>query len=260
MEKYLFPFWSRLTYWLQKEDRYSLQSPFAAEVYNKLRTFLQESKSKDLDIEVWRNQLLRDEEVLDIKDFGAGSKKLKKKKFRHTKSVTRYSTSSRKFSQVYQFFCMFSPAYCVFELGTCVGTNSLYLSRVANAPIYTFEGSKNLIKKAKEGPVSKAIKYIEGNISDTLPELLKKVGKIDFILIDANHTYSGTMAYFKMILPYLSETSIVAIGDIHWSQEMERAWQEIYNLPEVSLSMDFFECGILFFQKGLTKNHHILAI
>lgn len=260
MDKYFHHLWAGIYYWLKKEDHYSLQSPFTASLYLGLKEFLENNRSKDLELEVWRKKLLQDKEVLYIEDFGAGSKKLKKNRHRSTHSVTRYSTSKRKFNQLYQFFCRQSPAEYVFELGTCVGINSLYLSKASNSPIYSFEGSGSLIKKAKEGPGSNAIQYIEGNISETLPETLKKLGRLDFILIDANHTYEGTTAYFKMILPYLNERSIVAIGDIHWSGAMEQAWKEIYQLPEVTLSMDFFECGILLFKKELSKSHHILTI
>ncbi|WP_291783810.1 class I SAM-dependent methyltransferase [Cecembia sp.] len=260
MNKYLHHFRAGIFYWLEKEDQYSLQSPFTASLYSGLKEYLLNNKSKDLEFEAWRKKLLQDKEILYIKDYGAGSKKLKKNKYRSTQSVTRYSTSNRKFSQVYQFFCMESPAEYVLELGTCVGINSLYLSKASNAPIYSFEGSASLIKKAKEGPGSSVIQYIEGNISETLPIILKKLDRLDFILIDANHTYEGTTTYFKMIKPYLHENSIVAIGDIHWSSEMEQAWKEIYRIPDVSLSLDFFECGILLFKKELTKSHHILAI
>jgi hypothetical protein len=61
-----------------------------------------------------------------------------------------------------------------------------------------------------------------------------------------------------MILPYLKPTSIVAIADIHWSREMNRAWEEIKMNPAVSLSMDFYECGILIFKKEVTKSHYVL--
>ncbi|MGY6744178.1 MAG: O-methyltransferase [Cecembia sp.] len=260
MSKYLFPFWASVLYWLRKEDRYSLQSPFVANLYKDLLAYIRDNNSGDRDIETWRKNLLKDKEIIHIEDFGAGSKKLKKDPSRSTQAVTRYSTSNKKFSLLYQFFCLQSPSNTVIELGTCVGLNSLYLSKVTKSKLYTFEGSKGLIKKAKEGPGSEKIEYIEGDIGETLPEVLRQLGHIDFILMDANHTYEGTRSYFNLIFPYLHEQSVVAIGDIHWSPEMEKAWEEISQIADVSLSMDFFECGILYFRKGLSKNHYTLTI
>lgn len=260
LKKHLFPLRASILYWLKKEDNYSLQSPFVANLYRNLKLYLQNSKTKDLEIEDWRKALLQDEEILEIEDYGAGSKKLNKQRFRSTKAITRYSTSNRKFSQLYQYFCMQSPGKCVIELGTCVGLNTFYLSKVVQSHLYTFEGSKSLIRKAKEGCGNQPIKFVEGDIGKTLPAVLDQMGKVDFILLDANHTYEGTITYLKMVMPYLHDQSVVAIGDIHWSKEMEKAWEEIAQQPQVSLSLDFFECGILFFRKGLAKSQHILSI
>jgi hypothetical protein len=55
-----------------------------------------------------------------------------------------------------------------------------------------------------------------------------------------------------------SPESIIAIGDIHWSKSMEKAWKEIQEFPEVKLSLDFYEVGVLFFQFPGEKTHLIL--
>lgn len=243
-----------------KEDKFSLQGPYISDLYNGLLNYLKDSQSKDLDLEVWREKLLKDGEILEIKDFGAGSKKLKKNQFRTTKAVTRFSTTRRKFNQLYQYFCLQTPGIQVLELGTCTGVNTLYLSRVAQGDLFTFEGAESLIRKAKEGPGANKPQYIHGNIKETLPLVLQQIPKVDFVLIDATHNYEGTIGYFHALLPYLHEESMVAIADIHWSKEMEQAWERIRQTDSVSLSIDFFECGILIFKKGIHKSHYILDI
>ncbi|MDX5478254.1 MAG: class I SAM-dependent methyltransferase, partial [Cyclobacteriaceae bacterium] len=62
------------------------------------------------DLENVRHLLLNDHEVLEIEDYGEGSKKLKKQKFRKTSDITRHSTTGQKFSRIYQFFCSLTPA------------------------------------------------------------------------------------------------------------------------------------------------------
>jgi predicted O-methyltransferase YrrM len=260
LERFLFPIWSSILYWLQKEDKYSIQSPFLGELYHNLKQYLQNNPDGNQKIEDWRAKLLTDEEVLTINDFGAGSKKLKKNAFRKTKDITQYSTTQKKFNLIYQFFCMQSPAYHVLEFGTCVGINTLYLAEIAKNPVWTFEGAEGLIQKAKEAPESEKNHYILGDISKTLPQILEKIKRVDYVLMDANHTYDATIEYFYLLQPYIHNDSILAIGDIHWSKEMESAWNTIIQNPEVTLSLDFYECGILFFKKELQKNHHILSI
>lgn len=257
MKKQLYPFFAYLKYWFVKEDQYSIQSPFVFDLYNGLLGFIQKSKEKDLDLEKLREKLLTDSEILDIEDFGAGSKKLNKP-LRKTSSITKYSSSSRKFSQLYQYFVSQTPAEVVFELGTCVGINTLYLSRKVKGQLFTFEGSKALWEKAQENIKPKNTAYILGNIQETLKEAIQKNKPIDFALVDATHTYEATLSYFDSILPHIKESGIICIADIHWSKEMNSAWNKIKAHEAVIISLDFFECGVLLFDKKLTRGHYIL--
>ena len=257
LEKYLFPFFAYLKYWLRCEDKYSLQSPFVYKVHLGLLDFLKTRKNQDLDIEAIRKKLLKDKTLLQIEDYGAGSKKVPQK-FREIGDITRYSTSNRKFSQLYQYFCSLTPALQVLELGTCVGLNTIYLSRVTKGQLHSLEGSEALWKTAQQIADSEQINYLLGPIQGTLAPLLKSLDKVDFALIDATHTYEGTMAYFKSLLPHLHHQSIEAIADIHWSKDMEKAWNEIQAHTEISLSFDFYECGIAFFSPNHPKSHYIL--
>lgn len=79
-------------------------------------------------------------------------------------------------------------------------------------------------------------------------------------MIDANHTYQGTMLAWNQLKRKLTSTSIIAVADIHWSGEMTNAWEEIKTDQMVTLSLDFFECGVLLFNYTGPKTHLILAI
>ena len=251
------PLISYFKYWLEKEDKYSLQSPFLFTTYQNLFSFIKNRKEIDLEIEVFREQLLLSKEVIEVQDFGAGSKSVNTAK-RKVSDITKYSTSNRKFAQLYQFFCTLTPAETVLELGTCTGISSRYLSKVTQGQLYSFEGCEEIARIAQPAKDFKNLSIITGDLCKTLPTYLKNVKKVDFALIDATHTYEGTLNYFNQILEKTHSKSIIAIGDIHWSKGMEKAWQEIRNKPEVKLSLDFYECGILFFDFSGEKADYIL--
>ncbi|WPR75875.1 class I SAM-dependent methyltransferase [Algoriphagus sp. NG3] len=251
------PLLSYLRYWLVKEDKYSLQSPFLFSIHQNLLSFIQARKEEDLDIEVFRNQLLSSTESIEVMDYGAGSKTVNTPK-RRVADITKYSTSDRKYAQLYQYFATLTPAHTVLELGTCMGIGSRYLSRVTQGKVYTFEGSPEIARVATPEQGYDKLQVILGELSDTLPILLQTVGEIDFALIDANHTYEGTLGYFEQIVPKAHSKTIVAIGDIHWSKEMEQAWKAIKTKPEVRLSLDFYECGIVFFDYPGAKAEYVL--
>jgi len=46
--------------------------------------------------------------------------------------------------------------------------------------------------------------------------------------------------------------------DIHWSPEMERAWNNITKHPKVKLSFDLMRIGIVFFRRENQKEHFVL--
>lgn len=103
------------------------------------------------------------------------------------------------------------------------------------------------------------LNFISGKIQEKLVEILPTVDKVDFALIDANHTYSGTMDSYNQIKEKVHPASVLVIADIHWSSKMETAWKEIINQEEVKLSLDFFECGVIFFDAPIPKYHYVLS-
>jgi hypothetical protein len=46
--------------------------------------------------------------------------------------------------------------------------------------------------------------------------------------------------------------------DIYWNKDMEKAWQEIKNNQKVTVSIDLFYFGLIFFRKEQEKQHFIL--
>lgn len=234
-------------YWLKKEDRYSQQSPSIFAIYSDLIKYLKINKNGDFAIETYRNNLLKNKSKIEVLDLGAGSKKVPKL-VRKISDITKYSTSDIKFAQLYQFFCNSTPAINVIELGTCVGISTRYLSIATKGTLYTFEGSSEIQCVAMSDPLPDRTEFLLGQIEKTLPRLLTQIKSVDFALIDANHTFEGTIFAFRNLAEKSHSKTIIAIGDIHWSAEMEKAWNEIKSSPEVKLTLDFFECGLVFFE------------
>jgi predicted O-methyltransferase YrrM len=149
----------------------------------------------------------------------------------------------------------------VIELGTSLGINTLYLAQHKNSKVTTFEGSDEIATLAEitfDFAHAANIKVIRGNIDKTLPDFLQTIRKVDFALIDANHTYEATLRYFNLLLPRIHEKSVVVIDDIHYSPGMEKAWNEICASKLVHSAADLYRAGILFFDPSLNKQRVIL--
>ena len=253
----LFPLIQYVRYFLIREGKHSIQSPFVFRLYQDLMAYVHENKQAFPEIEKVRKAFLNDKTQMDVGDLGAGSQRFSSP-LRSVSDIARYSSSPQKYALLYQYFCSLTPTKTAVELGTCLGITSRYLSEVTRGTFYTFEGSETLAEMAKKHLTDKRTQLIFGDISITLPSFLRDKPVVDFAFLDANHSYSHTLSYFNQLSEHIHEESILIIGDIHWSADMLKAWKEIIKSTRVRLSIDFYECGVLLFKEGLKKSHYIL--
>ncbi|TRW23253.1 hypothetical protein FMM05_13725 [Flavobacterium zepuense] len=63
---------------------------------------------------------------------------------------------------------------------------------------------------------------------------------------------------FKQALQDINNNSVVAIGNIHRSADMETAWETIKKDPNVTLTIDTYHLGLVFFRREQTKQPFII--
>lgn len=214
-------------------------------------------------IEVLRRVLLNDDRVIQVEDFGAGSR-VNPTNERKIADIASSALKSKKFGRLlFRMAHRYQPK-TILELGTCFGVTTAYLANGnKNAEVLTMEGAAAIADVARHNFSELSllnIDLIQGNFDDTLPLLLEQLnaaGKsLDFVFIDGNHRQEPTLRYFNAMLPLLNEDSVVIFDDIHWSQEMEDAWHAIQRDPRVTLSLDLFFIGIVFFRpENKIKQH-----
>ena len=199
-------------------------------------------------IEARRQQLLNSNEIVEVKDFGAGSSAMQQKT-RKIKDIAKWSLKSPKYAQLLFRMVNYYQPKTIVELGTSLGITTAYLSAAnRTASVFTFEGADSIADYAelylKQSDLHN-VAVIKGNFDDTLLPSLQKIKKVDYAFIDGNHRKEPTLRYFNQMLPYLHNNSIVVFDDIHWSREMEEAWAAIKSLDIVTCSIDLFFIGIV---------------
>jgi predicted O-methyltransferase YrrM len=151
----------------------------------------------------------------------------------------------------------------VLEMGSSLGISSMYLHfGNQKAKMISLEGSPEIAKLARENfkLLGADIELLEGNFSETLQTALEKLKKIDLAFIDGHHAELPTLSYFEQILPYCNEDSVLIFDDIYWSDEMAAAWEKIKLNSAVTLSVDLFYFGIVFFKKDFKEKQHFTLI
>jgi predicted O-methyltransferase YrrM len=123
------------------------------------------------------------------------------------------------------------------------------------------EGSKEIADIAKRNFRNLEISNIEiteGNFDNTLSSVVSGLSSVDFAFIDGNHRQEPTERYFKELLIKTNNDSLLVFDDVHWSSEMEAAWETIKNNTAVTCSIDLFFIGIVFFRKEFKEKQHFI--
>jgi predicted O-methyltransferase YrrM len=210
-------------------------------------------------IENIRHTYLRDETTVTINDFGAGSSR-SGSKTRTIRSIARHAVKSRKFGQLLYRIVKYYQPVNILELGTSLGITTSYLAKgIPTARVVTFEGSEEVLNRAKSSFATLELKNVEtvaGNFDDKVLPVVDQLPSVDFAFIDGNHRLEPTTRYFNTLLSKINNSSIIILDDIHWSREMEQAWTYCKDHSSVTLSIDLFFIGILIFRREIMEKQH----
>ncbi len=251
---------SYLNYRKNAVGRHGVHSPF---VYDLLRQVLDKGDCfyAFKAIELIRESLKMNNEEVVVEDLGAGSKNNNSNK-RTVREIIKSSAKAPKYGQLLFRLANYFEVNNVIELGTSLGISTAYLGKARKtSSIYTLEGAPNIAKLAKQNFKKlklSNIKIIEGNFDKTLPHLLNQLEKVDFVFFDGNHKEEATLNYFNQCIEKTHNNTIFVFDDIYWSEGMTTAWEKIKENDQVTVTIDVFEMGIVFFRKELPKQDFVI--
>lgn len=240
---------------------HGIHSPF---IFNMVSQVFRNKPDKDivLYVEKLRKRMVSDARVIIKHDLGAGSFRKRSDKLVKVSDLARYSSVTRKYGIVLSAMAeKFGKPYML-ELGTSLGISTLYMAlSSADSTIHTIEGCGETAKIAAENFEQARIRNInlhKGPFDERLPEILDSCKTPGLVFIDGNHRREPLLKYFAMIAGKSDNNTVVIIDDICMSREMRQAWKEIKVHSGVSVTIDIYRMGIVFFRKGMNSNHFIV--
>lgn len=252
------------------QTKYQIHSPFVFELVSEV---LEDDRFFYAfeDVERVREEMLRSNSPIEITDFGAGtggSNDVPEGR-PTTRVAPLHRIAARAGSPLGQAWRLFRLAHflkpaTMLELGTSVGISAMYLASAArDAAFFTLEGCPNCAEIARinlDILKLKQAQVVTGPFENTLLPTLERLQKVDFAFFDGNHRREPTLRYFEAALPFAHEKSVFVFDDIYWSAGMTEAWREIQQHPRVTLTVDFFDLSLAFFNPDFREKQHLRVV
>lgn len=247
---------------LSAKSRHGTHSPFVYKLADEVIYDKRQYEDYHI-IEAQRKRLLKDDSIVQVTDLGAGSH-LNKDRTKKVKQIAKNALKSPALAQLIFRLAKFNKPKLIIELGTCLGITTTYLSKAApKAKVITIEGCPQTAAVAGKNFEELQLENIRlevGNFDHILPGILDAQQQLDFVYIDGNHRKDATLNYFKWCLPKVHENSMLIFDDIYWSAGMKEAWAEIKAHPQVTVTVDLFWIGLVFFKKGQARQDFKLKV
>ena len=241
-------------------NQHGVHSPFVYELITKC--FYNKTKGEEYSKLInYKKKLLNNQEQIEITDLGAGSRITKKNK-RTISSIAKSSGTTLKRAKLLNRLVTYFNPNAILELGTSLGIGLQAMS-LGNpkATITTIEGCPNISNFTKEQfdfENLSNIKVINSDFEKAFKKLDKKT--FDLIFFDGNHQKEATLNYFELLLPKAHNDSVFIFDDIYWSKDMTEAWKTIKQHPKVTVTIDTFFWGLVFFRKEQEKEHFTIRV
>ncbi len=257
---------SYLQFLWKSKNEHGVHSPFVYDLVTKC--FYDKVSKPDYQVlKNYRNTLLKNKNTIEVTDFGAGSKVFKSNARQIAKIAKTAGISQKRAELLFRITNYFQPS-TILEIGTSLGlaTSALALGFRCvgtKASITTLEGCPETIAIAKNQLQLfkfSNVECITSEFSSYLATSHFPLLTSNLIFFDGNHSKTATLAYFELLLPTSTNESVWIFDDIHWSAGMEEAWEIIKKHPKVTVTIDTFQWGMVFFRREQEKEHFVIRV
>lgn len=253
---------SYLKFIWQSKNHHGVHSPFVYHLVTKC--FYDTTIYTDYQaLSCYRKAVLNNKTVIDITDFGAGSRVFKSTKREVAQIAKTAGISNRRAKLLFRVVRYFEPK-SVLEIGTSLGLATVAM-RLGNksANIFSLEGCSQTLNQCrlqlqKFNPNN--IHLIHTEFGDYFKNQQPSATNYDLIYFDGNHSQQATLQYFEDLLPTITNHSVWIFDDIHWSTDMEATWEVIKKHPKVTVTIDTFYWGFVFFRFEQVKEHFVIRV
>ncbi len=242
---------------LKSTNEHGVHSPFVYDLITKC--FYNKKKLPVYKLlNTYRKELLQNSNSINVTDFGAGSRVFKSNT-RKIADIAKNAGISKKRARLLLRLTTYFKPNTVLELGTSLGmaTTAIALGNL-NTTITTVEGCPKTHDFSKQQFKQHQLKNICALNNDFDSYFKSNTEYFDLVYFDGNHQKKATLNYFYSLIEQAQNDTVFIFDDIHWSKEMQEAWEEIKKHKKVKITIDTFYWGFVFFREETKHKEHFI--
>ncbi|MDH6312181.1 putative O-methyltransferase YrrM [Parabacteroides sp. PFB2-10] len=236
---------------------HGVHSPF---VFNLLTKVIGEKGSyyRFKEIELLRKRLLQNKDIVVYPD---SRRPLKERKTTVGELVRKEAVSPKTGALLFRLTHYFRSER-ILQIGSSMGLSTLYLTSYAPDLL-----SVSLEPEASLAAISQwvydeaartAIDQRSGDFPTQLDAILQTYDSFDFIFFCGRDEQYDTLEVFNRCKKQLSQEGVCVIEGIRRTKKRLAAWKTICEQPEVTVTLDLYNIGILFVNPKWHKRHYKL--
>lgn len=236
---------------------YGVHSPF---VFNLITKVIEEGCPyySFYDIELVRKQLLFREGCIiypDRKQKG----KLRQRSIGEI--VEREAIKPKHGALLFRLTNYFKPQN-ILQLGPAMGLSTLYLTSYATGlRCIALENVSEFVPIARiafEKAAKNPVDLRTGNYRELLPRAFEDMGKVDLVFFNTTYEQQNNALLFQECMKHIHDDTIFVFEGIKTSRRMRAFWTEVCARPDVTVTIDLYSMGIVFFNPKLHKRNYIV--
>ena len=219
-------------------------------------------------IDALRQRLAASDDVVEVVDFGAGTRGGARPPVRPVREVVRRAATGPAWGRFLFGLAREARPRRVLELGTNLGLGAahlaaaLALAETGGGPpgrLVTLEGAPALAARAADhlrelghavGPGGR-VRVEVGPFAETLGPVAEAEGPFDLVFVDGHHEEEAALAYVEAIRPHLAPGALLVLDDVEPGRPVRRAWARLRALHPDAPAHWAGRYGLLFPRAGV---------
>lgn len=148
----------------------------------------------------------------------------------------------------------------ILQLGPAMGISTLYLTSYApDLKCIAIEGipeyariASEVFEKASRNPIDLRV----GGYRELFPQALADMGQVDFIFFNTLYEQQHNAWLFTEAMKHVHPDTVFVFDGIRLTKQMKTFWKEVCARPEVTVTIDLYSIGLVFFNPKLHKRNY----